>query len=77
MENYLICGNPSCRFVVDMQETRKPLRRSLSFLSECTECGSPWSSSCPFCAQTLSVIWRGHHAVCAHCHRQFHRPAAA
>ena len=77
MENFLICCNPSCRFVLDLQEVRRPLRRSFPLLNECPECRSSWSATCPFCTETLSVIWRGHHAVCAHCQRQFHRPAAA
>ena len=77
MPNFLVCGNPSCRFVLDFQEVRKPLRPSHPLLKECPECGGPLSASCPFCAQTLSVIWRGHHAVCRHCQRQLHRAAAA
>ena len=77
MENFLICGNPSCRFVLDLQEVRKPVTRLGKLLAECPECASQWSATCPFCAETLSIIWHGHHAVCAHCHRQFHRPAAA
>jgi hypothetical protein len=77
MEHFLICGNPACRFVLDLQEVRKPLRRSEWLLKECPECGSQWSATCPFCTEPLSVIWRGHHALCARCHRQFHAPAAA
>jgi len=77
MENFLICGNPSCRFVLDLQELRKPLRPPKSLLNECPECGSQWSATCPFCKEPLSVIWHGHRAHCAQCHRQFHTPAAA
>jgi hypothetical protein len=77
MENFLICGNPSCRFVLDLQEVRTPLRSLQSLLSECPECGSQWSATCPFCAQSLSIIWHGHRAHCAQCHRRFHAPVAA
>jgi len=77
MEHFLICGNPFCRFVLDLQEVRKPLRRAQLLLKECPECGAQWSTTCPFCAEPLSVMWHGHHALCAHCHRQFHTPAAA
>ena len=77
MPNFLVCGNPACRFVLDLQEAKKPLRHSHPLLNECPECGSQWSVTCPNCTAPLSVMWRGHHAVCAHCHRQFHRPAAA
>ena len=37
MEHFLICGNPFCRFVLDLQEVRKPLRRSQLLLKECPE----------------------------------------
>ncbi len=77
MERFLICGNPSCRLVLDLQEVRKPLRRSEWLLNDCPECGSQWSATCPFCMQPLSVMWRGHHALCARCQRQFHASAAA
>jgi hypothetical protein len=77
MEHFLICGNPSCRFVLDLQELRKPLRGSQWLLKECPECGAQWSATCPFCSEPLSVMWRGHHALCAHCQRRFHAPAAA
>src|SRR5258708_29608503 len=70
MENFLICGNPSCRFVLALQEIRKPLRRSQLFLKDCPECGSQWLATCPFCTAPLSVFWHGHPPHCAHCHRQ-------
>lgn len=75
MPDFLVCTNSYCRFVLDLQEARKPL--SGSFLNRCPECGSPWSATCPFCAEPISVIWHGHHALCSHCHRRFHTPAAA
>ena len=77
MEYFLICSNACCRFLLDLQEVRKPLRRTETFLKECPECGSQWSATCPFCTQPLSIIWHGHRAHCAQCHRRFHAPAAA
>jgi transcription elongation factor Elf1 len=77
MPHFLVCANASCRFVVDLQQARKPLRRSQSLLSKCPECGSDWLASCPSCAEPLSVTWHGHRAHCAQCHRQFHAAAAA
>ncbi len=35
MEHFLICGNPFCRFVLDLQELRKPIDRSHLLLREC------------------------------------------
>jgi hypothetical protein len=72
MQHFLICGNPSCRFVLDFPGFRKPLRRSRAVLSECPECGSGWSANCPFCVQPLSVAWRDQLPHCAHCQRRFH-----
>jgi primosomal protein N' len=77
MEHFLICTNASCRFVLDLQQARKPLRRSQPLLNQCPECQSEWSARCPFCDETLNIVWRGHHAQCAKCRRQFHAPAAA
>ena len=72
MHHFLICGNPRCRFVLDLPGSGKPLRRSRVVLSECPECGSGWSANCPFCIQPLSLAWRGQLPHCAHCHRRFH-----
>ena len=77
MENFLICGNASCRFVLDLSEMRKPLRSSRFLLNECPECGSQWSAKCPFCSQPLSIIWHGHRAHCSQCQRRFHASVAA
>jgi hypothetical protein len=77
MEHFLVCGNPSCRFVLDLTEVRNPQRVAETLFRECPECGSQWSFTCPFCAEPLSVMWHGHHPFCGHCHRQFHTPAAA
>ena len=76
METYLICGNHSCRMVLDLNGSANSLRRSQIHLSACPECGSEWMSTCPFCVQPLRVMFRGHHAHCGHCHRKFHARAA-
>lgn len=76
MEHFLICANPSCRFILDRREAKKPLRQARNFLNECPECGSSWSAACPSCVQPLSVVWRGQLPHCAHCHRKFHAQAA-
>ena len=77
MQHFLVCGNASCRFVLDLQQARKPLRRAELLFKQCPECGSEWLASCPFCNEPLGVIWHGHHAHCAQCTRRFHAPAAA
>src|SRR5437764_5844734 len=76
MQTYLLCTNPACRFVLDLQELARPVQLPLGFLDECPECGSQWSSTCPFCVQPLSIGWHGHVAHCARCHRKFHAQAA-
>jgi hypothetical protein len=77
MEHFLICANPCCRFVLDLQETARPLRRPAAFLNECPECGSQWSANCPFCVQPLRMVWRGHLPHCGHCHHKLHAEAKA
>jgi hypothetical protein len=77
MPDFLVCGNSCCRFVLDLQEAQDSLLGSEPFLKNCPECGSEWSTACPSCARPVSVTWRGHRALCAHCRRQFHTPAAA
>lgn len=76
MQNFLICGNPSCRFVLDLRGAAKPLRRTRTVLNACPECGSAWLATCPFCVRPLNVTWSGHRSHCAHCHRRFHAQAA-
>jgi hypothetical protein len=71
MQHFLICSNPGCRFVLDLQVSGKPLRRSRVPLSACPECGSGWSASCPFCVQPLNLAWSDHRPQCANCHRRF------
>src|SRR5947209_3611195 len=53
MEYFLICTNPTCRFIVNLREGAQVLERSKLVLDECPECGHPWSSYCPFCARRL------------------------
>jgi hypothetical protein len=76
MQDYLICTNPSCRLVIDLQGCTTPLDKEEIGLAECPECGAPWSERCPFCRTSIAVTWHGHHAHCAHCQRRFHSKAA-
>ena len=76
MHNYLVCSHPSCRLVVDLQECREPRDPEKIGLNACPECASAWAASCPFCAKEIAIIWHGHHAHCAHCHRRLHAKAA-
>jgi hypothetical protein len=71
MQHYLICSNPSCRFVLEFQGSGKAFRRSRVPLNECPECGSGWSVNCPFCIQPLSLAWHDQLPHCGHCHRRF------
>jgi hypothetical protein len=71
MPRYLICDNPRCRFVLDLQVSGKQLRLSRLPLSDCPECGSEWSASCPFCVQPLNLAWRDQRPHCARCDRRF------
>lgn len=76
MPDYLLCANPSCRLIIDLEGCRKPIRLSEIGIDNCPECSSAWSSTCPFCAHRIDVVWHGHHAHCANCHRRFYARAA-
>jgi hypothetical protein len=55
MDHYLLCKNPSCRFVLDRRVNGKSLDDSRFILKRCPACGGAWSSKCPFCSRPLSV----------------------
>ena len=69
MEKILVCSNSRCRFVLDLRECDRVLRRSDLPIKECPECGSEWSSTCPFCARVLSLAWPHALPHCANCQR--------
>src|ERR1700681_2648743 len=69
LEEFLICTNRNCRFLVSLREGNKLLRREDLILSACPECTNEWSGRCPFCVQTLEVIWQSKVPCCSHCHR--------
>src|SRR2546426_4624097 len=51
LEEFLICTNRNCLFLVSLREGNKLLRRSDLILSACPECNHKWSGRCPFCVQ--------------------------
>jgi DNA-directed RNA polymerase subunit RPC12/RpoP len=53
--------------VLDLREDGRVMPRSELILNECPECGSRWSSACPFCGKTLEVTWRSKFAHCLNC----------
>ena len=70
MENFLICENAKCRFVIDLREGGSLLSRSQIVLNECPECGHAWSTICPFCSHPLEVELPGGLPHCSHCNRK-------
>jgi hypothetical protein len=77
MESLLICSNSSCRFLVDLRDAKRLVRRSALPLRECPECGDEWSNACPFCAQHLNLEWADGLPHCASCHRTLRPDEAA
>ena len=71
MEEFLICENASCRFVVSLRKGTSVYRRSELPLSSCPVCSQKWSGRCPFCDQTLEVIWRSNVPCRSHFDREF------
>jgi hypothetical protein len=69
MNHFLVCENPGCRFILDRRVNGESLDGVRKILKECPGCGSDWSSSCPFCEQTLTVSFVAglpHSACCGH-----------
>jgi hypothetical protein len=48
MERFIICKNPLWRLVVDLRTDNRILKISELIINQCPECGSEWSSLCPF-----------------------------
>jgi hypothetical protein len=69
MERHLVCNNPQCLFVLDRYINGGSLDGVQNIVRRCPACGSGWSTSCPFCNQTLIVNFiqgRPHAACCGH-----------
>jgi hypothetical protein len=69
VEEFLICKNEKCRFLISLREGNKLLLRSELVLNACPECSHGWSSRCPFCVQPLEVVWQSEIPYCSHCGR--------
>jgi hypothetical protein len=68
MERFLICKNPLCHFVIDLRtKENQVVQLSDLIINQCPDCGREWSSRCPFCLQTLDVMWRETSPICSHC----------
>jgi hypothetical protein len=65
MDSHLICNNLGCRFILDrrVNGVTDGVRK---ILKQCPECGSDWSSVCPFCERPLGVVFVNElpHSVC-------------
>jgi hypothetical protein len=77
MESFLICENPRCHMVLDLRENGNVLPRSEIVVNECPECGSRWSSICPFCSKPLEVDWRGGLPHCSSCRQKLQAEVAS
>jgi hypothetical protein len=76
MEHFLICENPTCRFVVDLRIGGRAPANQPFILSQCPECGSNWSSTCPFSGRPLVVHWSAGLPHCACCSQKLLAKAA-
>jgi hypothetical protein len=70
MDHFLICENPSCRFVVDVRIQGKRGLILPFILARCPECGGKWSSTCPFSGRALAVEWVAGLPCCSCCSRK-------
>ena len=76
MDHFLICENAACRLVVDTLIEGKTPASGKFVLEKCPECGSAWSSTCPFSKRPLVVQWVNGLPRCLCCNRRL-APAAA
>lgn len=67
MEYFLICTNPQCRHLINVEFVAQELDYSKLLLKTCPECGHPWSANCPFCCRTLESDLREIPHRCSHC----------
>jgi hypothetical protein len=77
MNHFLVCENPSCRFILDRRINGEALDGVRGIINQCPECGNDWSSSCPFCDQALTINFVNGlpHAAC--CGRKLRADAKA
>lgn len=66
MERFVVCNNPSCRFILDRRIDGKSLDGAQLILKKCPACGGDWSLTCPACSQALAtkVVGGLPHSVC-------------
>jgi hypothetical protein len=69
LEEFLICTNKNCRFLLSLREANKLWQRAELILTACPECDQEWSGRCPFCAQILDVTMQSEIPCCAHCRK--------
>jgi hypothetical protein len=69
LEEFLICKNRKCRFLVSLRADNKLLSRAELIFSACPECNHEWSGRCPFCIQPLDVTWQSEIPSCSHCRK--------
>ena len=55
--SHLICKNPGCRYILDRRINGESLDGVRRIVKQCPECGSDWSSVCPFCKRPLGVAF--------------------
>src|SRR6266566_821546 len=70
LEEFLICENAECRFLTSLRQGEDLLPREDLIFSVCPKCDHEWSGRCPFCVQTLEVVWRGNAPCCSYCGRE-------
>src|SRR5882762_1120869 len=77
VEEFLICRNRECRFLISLREGDKLLSYADLIFSLCPECNHEWSGCCPFCLRTLLVVWKNKVPCCSHCSRSLEPEAHA
>jgi hypothetical protein len=76
MNHYLVCDNPSCRFVLDIRVDGKRLASPRFILGKCPQCGGKWSANGPLPRHALGAQWMNKLPHCSCCSGKLSAKAA-
>jgi hypothetical protein len=76
MNHYLVCENPTCRFVLDLRLNGNGTGIRRLGLSKCPQCSGNWSAGGPVSRRALGARWAGKLPHCPCCRERVQVRAA-
>lgn len=77
MNRVAMCENQGCRFILDLRLDGTTMDGVQKIVTKCPECGSGWTSVCPYCSDSLSVKLVKGRLLTACCGRGLHEVVKA